>query len=322
MITKALRQLYPEIEPYRHGMLRVSELHTLYWEQCGNPAGKPVVILHGGPGGGCTAKYRRYHDPVKYCITLFDQRGAGRSTPHACLEENTTWDLVADMERLRQHLNIEKWQVFGGSWGATLAVAYAETHPTRMLDLVLRGLFLLRRGELLFFYQDGASRVFPDAWAPYRDYIPEAERGDFMAAYAKRLTGPDEAVQLEAAKVWSIWEGSTCRHDPDPAAAADYGDPHFALAFARIENHYFINKAFFECDDQLLRDAGRLRGIRGVMVHGRYDMVCPLGNSWDMKERWPEAELRICPNSGHAASEPEIISELVTYTDKYADMKE
>jgi proline iminopeptidase len=317
-MSKALRQLYPEIEPFRHGMLPVSAVHSLYWEQCGNPTGKPVVILHGGPGGGCTPKYRRFHDPAKYCITLFDQRGAGRSTPHASLENNTTWDLVADIEKLRAHLNVEKWQVFGGSWGSTLAVAYAEKHPQFVMELVMRGLFMLRRGELEFFYQDGASRVFPEAWAPYRDYIPVEERGDFMAAYLKRLTSEDPAVRLEAAKIWSIWEGSTCHHQPDPNAATDFGDPHFALAFARIENHYFINKGFFEVDDQLLRDAAPLRNIPGVLVHGRYDMVCPVDSAWDMKQVWPELDVRIMPNSGHSAFEPEIMHELLEATDKFA----
>lgn len=313
-----MRTLYPEIEPFNRGTLQVDARHTLYWEECGNPAGKPVVMLHGGPGGGCNAAMRRFHDPHKYRIVLFDQRGAGRSTPHADLVDNTTWDLVADIEKLRQHLGIDTWQVFGGSWGSTLALAYAQKHPERVSELVLRGIFMLRRWELEWFYQEGASRLFPDQFEPYREYIPAAERGDLMAAYHKRLTSDDEAVRLEAARRWSIWEGGTSYLRVPPDYAESHGDAHFALAFARIENHYFVNKGFFECDDQLLRDAHKLADIPGVIVHGRYDVVCPVANAWDLHKAWPRAELIITPTSGHSAFEAENIDALVRATEQFA----
>ncbi|MDO4709697.1 MAG: prolyl aminopeptidase [Pseudomonadota bacterium] len=313
-----MRMLYPAIEPYQTGNLQVDARHTLYWEQCGNPEGKPVVMLHGGPGGGCNAAMRRFHNPDKYRIVLFDQRGAGRSTPHADLQDNTTWDLVADIERLREHLGIEKWQVFGGSWGSTLALAYAQKHPGRVTELVLRGIFMLRRWELEWFYQEGASRLFPDQFEPYRDYIPEAERGDLMAAYHKRLTSEDESTRLEAARRWSIWEGGTSYLQVPDDYASSHSDAHFALAFARIENHYFVNKGFFECDDQLLRDAQRIADIPGVIVHGRYDVVCPVANAWDLHKAWPKAQLTITPTSGHSAFEAENIDALVRATDQFA----
>lgn len=313
-----MRTLYPAIEPYQTGSLQVDERHTLYWEQCGNPEGKPVVMLHGGPGGGCNAAMRRFHNPDKYRIVLFDQRGAGRSTPHADLQDNTTWDLVADIERLRTHLGIDKWQVFGGSWGSTLALAYAQKHPERVTELVLRGIFMLRRWELEWFYQEGASRLFPDQFEPYREYIPADERGDLMAAYHKRLISEDEAERLEAARRWSIWEGGTSYLQVPDDYASSHGDAHFALAFARIENHYFVNKGFFECDDQLLRDAHRIADIPGVIVHGRYDVVCPVANAWDLHKVWPKAELTITPTSGHSAFEPENIDALVRATDRFA----
>lgn len=313
-----MRTLYPAIEPYQTGSLQVDERHTLYWEQCGNPEGKPVVMLHGGPGGGCNAAMRRFHNPDKYRIVLFDQRGAGRSTPHADLQDNTTWDLVADIERLRTHLGIDKWQVFGGSWGSTLALAYAQKHPERVTELVLRGIFMLRRWELEWFYQEGASRLFPDQFEPYCEYIPADERGDLMAAYHKRLISEDEAERLEAARRWSIWEGGTSYLQVPDDYASSHGDAHFALAFARIENHYFVNKGFFECDDQLLRDAHRIADIPGVIVHGRYDVVCPVANAWDLHKVWPKAELTITPTSGHSAFEPENIDALVRATDRFA----
>lgn len=313
-----MRTLYPAIEPYQSGTLHVDDRHTLYWEECGNPAGKPVVILHGGPGGGCNAAMRRFHHPDKYRIVLFDQRGAGRSTPHADLVDNTTWDLVADIEKLRQHLGIEKWQVFGGSWGSTLALAYAQKHPARVTELVLRGIFMLRRWELEWFYQEGASRLFPDQFEPYRDFIPEDERADLMAAYHTRLTSDDEAMRLEAARRWSIWEGGTSYLRVPEDYADSHGDAHFALAFARIENHYFVNKGFFECDDQLLRDAEKIADIPGVIVHGRYDVVCPVANAWDLHKVWPRAELIITPTSGHSAFEAENIDALVRATDGFA----
>ena len=313
-----MRTLYPDLEPYDTGMLAVDARHTLYYEQCGNPQGKPVVLLHGGPGAGCSAKMRRFHDPAKYRILLFDQRGSGRSTPHADLVDNTTWDLVADIERLRTKLGIERWQVFGGSWGSTLALAYAETHPDRVTELVLRGIFMLRRWELGWFYQEGASRLFPDAWEPYLEAIPEAERGDLIAAYHRRLTSADEATRLAAARAWSVWEGATSFLRVDPAFVIGHEDAAFALAFARIENHYFVNDGFFETQDQLLRDAARIADIPGVIVHGRYDVVCPIQNAWELHKAWPKAELMISPTSGHSAFEIENIDALVRTTDSFA----
>jgi len=313
-----MRTLFPEIEPFDTGMLAVDERHTLYYEQCGNPQGKPVVLLHGGPGAGCSAKMRRFHDPAKYRIVLFDQRGSGRSTPHADLVDNTTWDLVDDIERLRNKLAIDRWQVFGGSWGSTLALAYAQTHPERVSELVLRGIFMLRRWELEWFYQQGASRLFPDAWEPYRDAIPEAERGDFIAAYHRRLTSPDEATRLAAARAWSVWEGATSFLRVDPGFVIGHEDAAFALAFARIENHYFVNGGFFQSDDQLLRNVGRIADIPGVIVHGRYDVVCPIQSAWDLHRAWPKAELLVSPTSGHSAFEAENIDALVAATDRFA----
>ena len=313
-----MRTLYPPIEPYNSGTLQVDDRHTLYWEECGNPDGKPVVMLHGGPGGGCNAAMRRFHDPAKYRIVLFDQRGAGRSTPHADLVDNTTWDLVADIEKIREMLGIEHWQVFGGSWGSTLALAYAEKHPERVTELVLRGIFMLRRWELEWFYQEGASRLFPDQFEPYREFIPGAERGNLIAAYHKRLTSDDESVRLEAARRWSIWEGGTSYLRVPDDYASSHGDAQFALTFARIENHYFVNKGFFDADDQLLRDAHRIADIPGVIVHGRYDVVCPVANAWDLHKAWPKAELVISPTAGHSAFEDENIDALIRATDHIA----
>ena len=309
--------LFPEIEPHRSGRLKVSDLHEIHWEECGNPKGKPVVCLHGGPGGGATPAMRRLHDPSVYRIVLFDQRGCGRSTPHAELAENTTWDLVADIARLREHLGIARWQVYGGSWGSTLALAYAETHPDRVSEMVLRGIFMLRRKELEWFYQEGASLIFPDLFEPYRDFIPEAERGDLIAAYHRRLTGDDEAVKLEAARRWSVWEGSTLSLLPDPARVAAFADPHYALAFARIECHFFAHSGWFEPEDQLLRNAHRLRDIPAVIVHGRYDMCTPMLNAWDLKKEWPEADLRIVDDGGHAVTEPGLVHEMVAATERF-----
>ena len=313
-----MRTLYPEITPYRSGNLAVDGRHSLYWEECGNPAGKAVVLLHGGPGAGCSDNMRRFHDPAKYRIVLFDQRGAGRSTPHADLTDNTTRDLVADIETLRLHLGIECWQVFGGSWGSTLALAYAQAHPQRVTELVLRGIFMLRRWELEWFYQEGASRLFPDAWAHYLAAIPSEERGDMIAAYHRRLTSSDEAVQLAAAKAWSIWEGGTSYLRIPEDYVTSHGDPRFALAFAGIENHYFVNKGFFDADDQLLRDVPKMAHIPGVIVHGRYDVVCPVQNAFDLHASWPKAELCISPESGHSAFEAENVAALVTATDRFA----
>ena len=311
------RTLYPEIEPYSSGFLNVSDLHTIYYEECGNPKGKPVLIVHGGPGGGCNPTMRRTHDPEAYRIILVDQRGCGRSTPHAELEGNTTWDLVADFEKLREKLGIERWQLCGGSWGSTLSLAYAETHPERVTEIILRGIFMLRRWELEWFYQQGTDALFPDAWEAYLAPIPEAERGDLMAAYYKRLTGNNEAEKLACARAWSTWEGTTLSLLPDAERQARFGDDHFAIAFARIECHYFMNKGFFERDDQLLANAGRLKGIPGIMVHGRYDVVTPLKNAWDLKKAWPEAELEIIADAGHTATEPGIFDALVRASDKF-----
>jgi proline iminopeptidase len=313
-----MRSLYPDLEPYDSGFLAVDARHRLYYEQCGNPAGKPVVLLHGGPGAGCSAKMRRFHDPAKYRIVLFDQRGSGRSTPHADLVGNTTWDLVADIERLRWHLGIDRWQVFGGSWGSTLALAYAQAHPRCVSELVLRGIFMLRRWELEWFYQEGASRLYPDAWQSYLEAIPAVERGDLISAYHRRLTSDDEATRLDAARAWSVWEASTSLLLPDDGFVDAHRDAHFALSFARIESHYFVNGGFFEVEDQLLRDAHKLHGIPGVIVHGRYDVVCPLQNATDLQRAWPEAQLRISPGAGHSAFEPENLSALVEATDAFA----
>ncbi len=312
-----MRDLYPEIEAYDSGMLAADERHRIYYEQCGNPKGKPVVILHGGPGAGCSAKMRRFHDPARYRIVLFDQRGSGRSTPHADLVNNTTWDLVADIERLREHLGIERWQAFGGSWGSTLALAYAEAHPSRVTELVLRGIFMLRRWELEWFYQEGASRIFPEAWDQYLEMIPEVERADLISAYNRRLTSSDEGTRLAAARAWSVWEASTSLLHPDEGFIDGHKDAHFALSFARIESHYFVHGGFFDVEDQLLRDAHRLKGIPGVIVHGRYDVVCPAKNAWDLHKAWPEARLHITPTSGHSAFEPENAAALVEATDSF-----
>lgn len=313
-----MRTLYPAIEPYQTGFLPVSERHTLYYEQCGNPEGRPVVILHGGPGGGCSPKMRCFHDPARYRIILFDQRGAGRSTPHADLVDNTTWELVADIERLRKHLGVGQWQVFGGSWGSTLALAYAQAHPASVSELVLRGIFMLRRWELEWFYQSGASRLFPDAWEAYLGEIPLVERGDLISAYHRRLTDADPAVRLAAARAWAVWEASTSFLRQDQVFIDAHRAEAYALAFARIECHYFVNGGFFEVEDQLLRDADRLRDIPGTIVHGRYDVVCPVQNAWDLAKVWPRAQLTICPNSGHSAFEPEIIDALIRATDAWA----
>lgn len=310
--------LYPEIDVRKTLRLQVSERHELYVEESGNPDGKPVVFLHGGPGGGSDPKYRRFFDPEKYRIVIFDQRGCGRSTPHASLEENTTWHLVADMERIRERLGIERWMIFGGSWGSTLALAYAQTHPDRVSELVLRGIFLLREREISWFYQEGASRIFPDAWEPYRDAIPEDERHDFLSAYHRRLTGGDRAEQLACARAWSVWEGSTSRLLIDGDAVRRCAQDSFALAFARIECHYFVNKGFMEVDGQLLRDVDKIRHIPTVIVQGRYDVVCPMDSAWALHRAWPESTLVVVPDAGHSAHEHGITLALVDATDRFA----
>jgi proline iminopeptidase len=314
------RALYPSSRPFQKGRLRVSDLHELYYEQCGNPQGKPAVFLHGGPGGGVNAGMRRFFNPERYHIVLFDQRGCGASRPHAELRENTTWDLVGDIEKLRTHLGIERWLVFGGSWGSTLALAYAERHPERVTELVLRGIFLLRRSELEWFYQNplGAGSIFPDLWEQFVAVIPPAERGEMMQAYYRRLTSDDAATRATAARAWSTWEGATSFLRINPDFVAKFENPEFAAAFARIEAHYFVNGGFLEQDDQLLRDVGRLRNIPAVIVQGRYDMVCPLRSAWDLHRAWPEADFRIVPDAGHSAFESGITRALVAATDGFA----
>jgi proline iminopeptidase len=299
-------------------MLDVGDGHSLYWEQSGNPAGKPAVFLHGGPGAGCSPDHRRLFDPDCWNVLLFDQRGCGRSTPHASLDANTTWHLVEDIERLRQIAGVEDWLVFGGSWGSTLALAYAQTHPQRTRALILRGIFTMRRQELDWFYQEnGASMLFPDTWEDFRNLIPEDERGDLVEAYRKRLVSDDAAVRLAAAKAWSRWEGSTVRLLPDPGLVAAVTADRFAVAIARIENHYMVHGGWLE-EGQLIRDAGRLRDIPGVIVQGRYDSCTPPRTAWDLHRAWPEAELHIIPDAGHAYNEPGILDRLIRATDAFA----
>lgn len=314
MSARERHGLYPPVEPYAQCRLDVGDGHEIYYEESGNPDGIPVLIVHGGPGGGSNPTMRRYHDPSRHRIVLFDQRGCGRSTPHASIDDNTTWHLVADIERLRHRLAVRRWQLFGGSWGSTLALAYAETHPERVSGLILRGIFLLRRRELEWFYQEGCGWIFPEAFEAYQRLIPPHERSDMIAAYHRRLTGPDRRLQVEAARAWSIWEGSTLSLVPDPDRIRMFGAESYAAAFARIECHYFVNRGFFEEDGQLLNNAGRLAGIPGVIVHGRYDVVTPLRSAWDLKRAWPRADLRIVPDAGHAMTEPGIVHELVAAT--------
>ena len=311
------RGLYPPIEPYRSGHLDVGDGHQVYWELCGNPEGKPAVFLHGGPGAGCSPDHRRQFDPERYNILLFDQRGCGRSTPDASLEANTTWHLVSDIERLREMIGVERWLVFGGSWGSTLGLAYAETHPERVSALVVRGIFTCRRSEILWFYQEGASWLFPDLWQGFLAPIPEEERGDLVAAYRRRLTGEDPAAALEAAKAWSRWESETVTLLRDPSLIETFTGDDFATAFARIENHYFVHDAWLE-EGQLLRDASRLAGIPGAIVQGRYDVCTPARTAWQLHQAWPEAEFHIVPDAGHAFNEPGILDRLIRATDRFA----
>ncbi|MGE3917058.1 MAG: prolyl aminopeptidase [Hyphomicrobiaceae bacterium] len=304
--------LYPPIEPYARGRLAVGDGHEIYYEESGNRFGLPVLIVHGGPGGGSNPTMRRFHDPSRYRIVLADQRGCGRSVPNASLEANTTWHLVADMERLRSHLGIDRWQLVGGSWGSTLCIAYAETHPDRVSDMILRGIFLLRRAELDWFYQQGASWLFPEAFAELLAPIPPGERGDMIGAYYRRLTHPDIKVQLAAARAWSLWEASTLALTPDAERIRQLCADSYALAFARIECHYFAHGGFLAHDGELLTNAHRLRDIPGVIVHGRYDVVTPIKSAFDLKEAWPRAELVVVPDAGHAMTEPGIVHEIVS----------
>nr|KYP48476.1 Proline iminopeptidase [Cajanus cajan] len=337
--------LYPQIEPYGTGFLKVSDLHTIYWEQSGNPSGHPVVFIHGGPGGGTSPSNRRFFDPDFYRIILFDQRGAGKSTPHACLEQNTTWDLIDDIEKLREHLEIPEWQVFGGSWGSTLALAYSQSHPDKVTGMILRGIFLLRKKEIDWFYEGGAAAIFPDAWEPFRDLIPESERGCFIDAYKKRLNSDDINTQYAAARAWTKWEMMTAHLLPNEDNIKKGDDDYFSLsvilkfvkldnpksstvylnkeknayikqAFARIENHYFVNKGFFPSDSFLLDRIDKIRHINTTIVQGRYDVCCPMMSAWDLHKAWPEADFKVVPDAGHSANEPGITAELVAANEK------
>jgi proline iminopeptidase len=314
----ALRTLYPPIEPYESGMLDVGDGHSIYYERSGKKGGKPVVFLHGGPGGGFSPTHRQLFDPARYDVTLFDQRGCGRSTPYASLEANTTWHLVADIERLREKFGHAKWQVFGGSWGSTLALAYAETHPERVSELILRGVYTVTRGELDWYYRFGVSEMFPDKWERFLAPLKTAEeRADPVRAYRALLTGEDEAAKLAAARAWSTWEGETITLLPSPELSAAFADGHYALAFARIENHYFFHDAWLE-NRQLLRDAHRLKGIPGAIIHGRYDMPCPARYAWELHKAWPDAEFHLIEGAGHAYNEPGILDRLIRATDRFA----
>jgi len=313
----ALRSLYPEIEPFEAGMLDVGDGHTIYWERVGTKGAKPAVFLHGGPGGTISPRHRRLFAPDRYELILFDQRGCGKSVPNASLEANTTWHLVADIERLRETFGFEKWLLFGGSWGSTLALAYAETHPERVSELVVRGIYTLTRAELEWYYQFGVSEMFPDKWERFVAPIPVEERGDMIAAYRKRLTGNDHAARIEAARAWSQWEGETITLLPDPETSDPFGQDDYALAFARIENHYFVHGGWLR-ERQLLDEARKLKGIPGVIVHGRYDMPCPARYAWELHKAWPDAEFFLVEGAGHAYSEPGILDRLIYATDKFA----
>lgn len=310
--------LFSDIEPYDSGHLRVDDLHSVYYEQCGNPKGKAAIFVHGGPGGGSHPVHRRFWDPAVYRIVLFDQRGCGRSTPHAEIQNNTTWDLIDDMERIRAHLDIDRWQLFGGSWGSTLSLAYAQRHPDRVTELVLRGIFLLRQREIDWYYQEGASRIFPEAWQRYLAPIPPDERGDMVTAYYQRLTSPDHDTRIAAARAWSMWEGSTSRLIPDSQLIARTGEDRFTEAFARIECHYFTHRGFFDHDQQLLHQIGRIQHLPGVIVQGRYDVVCPAESAFLLHRAWPNSVLHVVPDAGHSALEPGITSRLVEATQTFA----
>jgi proline iminopeptidase len=320
VVKSKLRELYPPLSPYRSGFLRVSDLHELYFEESGNPDGKPALFLHGGPGGGTEPKMRRFFDPERYRIVLLDQRGCGKSRPHASLVDNTTWDLVADIEKLRAHLGLANWLVFGGSWGSTLALAYAQSHPERVTHLVLRGIFLLRRWELEWFYQDpgGAAALYPDLWEHYVEPIPPAERGAMMTAYYKRLTSDNPAELSKAAKAWALWEAATSFIRLNSLYTAKLGQDTHSEAFSRIECHYFVNGGFLTTPNQLIENVGRIRHIPAVIVQGRYDIVCPMRSAWELHRAWPEADLHIVPSAGHSAFEAGNTHELIKATDRFA----
>ena len=312
-----MRTLYPDIQPYESGHLDTGDGHQIYWEICGNPKGKPAVFLHGGPGSACSPKHRSLFDPERYRVLLFDQRGCGRSKPHASLDNNTTWHLVADIERLRTLMGVEQWLVFGGSWGSTLALAYAQKHPERVSELVLRGIFMLSQFELSWFYQGGASAIFPDHWENYIAAIPVEERADLIQAFYKRLTSDDRATRVAAARAWSIWEAATSYLHVNEEQLHKWGEEEFAIAVARIECHYFVNRGFLKSEDELLRNVKGIRKIPAVIVQGRYDVVCPMQTAWSLHRAWPEAEFRVVPDAGHSAFEPGNTHELIKATDKF-----
>ena len=308
--------LYPKIKPYDSGFLNVDQ-HQVYFEQCGNPNGKPALFLHGGPGGGGSEEVRRFFNPDLYRIIIFDQRGCGRSKPHGCLENNTTWHLVSDIENLREKLSIENWLVFGGSWGSTLSLTYAQAHPKSVSELVLRGIFLLRKEELHWFYQDGASKIFPEAWSGFLDIIDEDKRNNLMSSYHEIFKSDDKEKRLKAAIAWSKWEAATSSLAYKPSLVEEFSNPEFALAFALIENHYFVNKGWFKTENQIIENIDIIRSIPAVIVQGRYDVVCPMKTAWELSEAWPEAELIVAPASGHTAFEKEITHALISATDKF-----
>lgn len=314
-----MRVLYPTIKPYQTQTLKVSDKHTVYVEEVGNPKGIPVLFVHGGPGSGCSEDSRRFFDPSLYRIVLFDQRGAGRSEPHASLEENTTQALVDDMEQIRQHLGIEKWLLFGGSWGSTLSLVYAERHPQRVTGLILRGVFLGRQQDLAWFYQAGASRIYPEHWQHFLEFIPVSEQNNLIAAYYHRLTGEDEIVRMGAAKHWSEWEGKCATLSPNKSLVEQFTQPHAALSLARIEAHFFQNKIFLE-DNQILKNIEKIKHIPGIIVHGRYDMICPMDNAHALHQAWPASELQIICDAGHSSKELGILDALIQATDKFAAM--
>ena len=312
--------LYPKIEPYKEFKLKVSNLHTIHVEESGNPSGKPVIFLHGGPGGGIEPIYRQYFDPEKWRIIIFDQRGCGNSTPHAELKDNTTWDLVSDIEKIRVQLDIENWTVFGGSWGSTLSLSYAITHPNRCNGLILRGIFLLREKEINWFYQNGCSYIYPDAWEHYLSPIPEEERDNLVASYYKRLTSKNDVIRIEASKAWSIWEASTSKLYQSKDYLHHFNDPKVSEAFARIECHYFINKGFFETDGWILENVDKINHIPTAIIQGRYDIVCPMRSAWDLHIALPNAEFHIINDAGHSKTEPGIQSKLIETTNKFIDI--
>jgi proline iminopeptidase len=312
-----MKELYPKIKPYVTHHLKVEAPHVLYIEECGDPHGIPVLFVHGGPGMGCSDYHRSFFNPEKYRIILFDQRGSGRSTPHASLENNTTQALVEDIERIREHLGIKQWLLFGGSWGSTLSLVYAETHPENVLGLILRGIFLCRPEEIQWFYQEGANRIFPDYWQDYIKPIPEAERNNMVAAFYQRLTSNNELARMGAAKAWATWEGKTSSLLPSKSVVDHFSDPHNALSLARIECHYFMHDSFLE-ENQILRDTDRLQGIPGIIIQGRFDVVCPMQSAWELHQAWPDSQLQIVPDAGHSATETGIIDALIRATDDFA----